>query len=1338
MNKAAPWNIKGIGLNAREAAREAAQREGMSIGEWLNEIIAERAGDGDQDDHHDNHYDDLDAVSARLARMRDNGRTRRRADNRTRGRSADRDEERARGRSDRDEEYDGARRRSPSRNASAREVSWRDSADTEELIESALEAYDRRAARGQDKTARALAEMVEVIETSQTDRSREGRTLQSISRRLADIEQKVSRSADRAGARPVRNALSRLENRIEDLAHDKEADRSDEGLREIDSKLSEIATYLEGGERNRVDADRLARIETQLGQLSEQMAQNASRQTIRAVAAETAGARYQAQPQAHVADAVTQIMRRQRELDGDAPVSLAARRAEPRPPFDQRRAPSEWETRLASIVERLERNIPAEGAVSQPQALAGLQSDIARMSERIEKMREEFSVKTAPRADADETIDHLRREVAAVSRGLGELAPRASVSSLENAVRDISDRLHVARIEGVRDAVATPIEQLARELRSAIRDLDPREAIGGLEQDMRTIAAKIESLETQGGVDPQTIRAIFDQTREVRDLLSRAAVASQTTEKAHRELAELATRLEHPGNAGVAPTDVARIVSDIRAVVADGMDTEGLRTLEGRVEGLSQRIDAALAANQSQNQSQSQTHEQMAMFGDRLDKLHRAVAQSLAAPRQTPPPETKNLESLVRDLADKVDRAAAPSAGGEELAALQAQIELLSRKIERSGGRDESIVSLERMIGDLFGQLNETRSAAYEAAEAAARTAASESVREALAGVSKAGQGEIGREIADLRAVQDASDQRTHATLKAVHATLERVVDRLATLEGEVAEPRAAMRREQPPVQTAPVQTASVQPPSAQPPVVQPPAPAARAPRQAPAAAAGAAMGSTMSAAAALARLKGEKAEPRAESRAPRVEQPAAPSSSQSFDHDMLIEPGAGRNARPAPAASAAQADAADSSPQAGFIAAARRAALAAQAASAAAEEAEAIDAAEKSKGEGQLSMARALYERRRKPILLSLAALIGLLGALQVARVYTSRSSGLAEPPPIVRPADPVSGKASPADAAPAGQSTGQNESGVSEKGAAMPASNEGASAGAKAEATPGAETAAPAQAPRRVDAPANPPASLPTMARQPRADAGALDTAPVGSIQGAAAALAVPTSTLEKIAAQGDSAAQFELGARLADGNKAPRDLKAALRWFEKSAAKGVAPAQYRLGVLFERGLGVERNAATARSWYERAAEAGNIRAMHNLAVLLADGGGKPDYPAAARWFRKAAEYGVRDSQYNLAILYARGLGGPQDLIQSYAWFAAAADQGDADAAKKRDEVATRFDAKTMARAKALAESFRPKTPEAAANNVTPPPGGWQVQPAKSSARSGDKSARHTVSRL
>jgi localization factor PodJL len=247
----------------------------------------------------------------------------------------------------------------------------------------------------------------------------------------------------------------------------------------------------------------------------------------------------------------------------------------------------------------------------------------------------------------------------------------------------------------------------------------------------------------------------------------------------------------------------------------------------------------------------------------------------------------------------------------------------------------------------------------------------------------------------------------------------------------------------------------------------------------------------------------------------------------------------------------------------------------------------------------------------------------------------------------------------------------------------------------------------------------------------QQMAAAAPRVDPAPVGAIgapgQSSVTASINSAMALATLAANGDASAQFELASRYADGRDIARDAKLAVLWFEKAAQQGLAPAQYRLGTLYEKGVGVERNETVAHDWYQRSAEAGNVRAMHNLAVMLAEGaGGKPDYAAASVWFRKAADLGVRDSQYNLAILYARGMGVEPSLVQSYLWFSAAAAQGDADAAKKRDEVAARLGARDLETAKALAAGFQAKTPAPAANEVAAPPGGWRA-PAPASKASG-----------
>ena len=57
---------------------------------------------------------------------------------------------------------------------------------------------------------------------------------------------------------------------------------------------------------------------------------------------------------------------------------------------------------------------------------------------------------------------------------------------------------------------------------------------------------------------------------------------------------------------------------------------------------------------------------------------------------------------------------------------------------------------------------------------------------------------ETAREIAELREKHEVSDLRSQQTLSAVHETLEKVVDRLAMLEDDVIETRAAQAEHAP------------------------------------------------------------------------------------------------------------------------------------------------------------------------------------------------------------------------------------------------------------------------------------------------------------------------------------------------------------------------------------------------------------------------------------------------------------------------------------------------------------------------------------------------------------
>lgn len=201
---------------------------------------------------------------------------------------------------------------------------------------------------------------------------------------------------------------------------------------------------------------------------------------------------------------------------------------------------------------------------------------------------------------------------------------------------------------------------------------------------------------------------------------------------------------------------------------------------------------------------------------------------------------------------------------------------------------------------------------------------------------------------------------------------------------------------------------------------------------------------------------------------------------------------------------------------------------------------------------------------------------------------------------------------------------------------------------------------------------------------------------------------------AALVAAASSGDPKALFQVAMRYSDGKGVSRNMTESAKWFRHSAEAGFAPAQYSIGSLYEKGIGVERDVTQASSWYQKAAGQGNARAMHNLAVIYAMGNPpsiQPNMDTAVIWFKKAAGFGIKDSQFNLGILYGQGMGVPQNLSESYKWFALAAKTGDGDAGKKRDEVANAMDPDDLSDARKLVNNWAPKKLKESVNRVAVP---------------------------
>lgn len=978
----------------------------------------------------------------------------------------------------------------------------------------------------------------------------------------------------------------------------------------------------------------------------------------------------------------------------------------------------------------------------------------------------------------------MRRQLTEMSASIGKLAPRESLASLETAVRKLGEQMSQPRFDGAREDQLAPVEQLVADLQRRISDFAPRASVETIGREIEQMRHAVESA-AKSGLDQEAFSRVCAQTAEIRNLLAAAVARPVPIENIEKQISALARRVDTIATRGMTPVGVSAVnesVGEIRSAMDDATSATLLATIEDRMEDLARKIED-IAARPSPAVAQLETITQrldsmdktLSAQAERQTAVARAgipgeglgdISQRLASMQQTlawqaerqpvAKVDTTLLEGMLQQIMDKVNRPAPsmpamPELDGVEqsLKDIAARVEALTSQTDNDGlaGIEERIASLalkldrpeftgptvgdiEQTLNHLASQLEENRLSAIDAASNAARSAARDVLAE-FAGATSGGPPTldaareiIGREISSLRALQDASDRRTHATLGAVHETLEKVVDRLAMLEEDFGEQgSAAPRRDL----AAPAEA----------PLASGPAPVFSKPE--------------------LPRVMPEPAQS-----APPVQPPPAPAKSvappvaSGLDADFLIEPGSGQRpsrpvapgvdpvrhvppeAQPAPAQDARlfQQEAAAEAPVHGrasasnFIAAARRAQQAAQAQA----EIEAAQQPPPKKGLKALAPDNALAEARNRAkaaasilsislkrgskepagdppdetapaadadsavsakqprrlfssrkVLYSLAGLALVIGALTIVRQNMMRS---APPRPVATaPANPA-----PQAAAPA----------VS-----------GAPAGATVFGAPPAAMPAPTA-----------PSQAQTPATEPRTDRSPVSSIPTFASAGPTTA-SPAANNLRVAAAAGDPRAQYELAIRMIEGRRENRDPAAALGLLEQAAQKGLAPAQYRLGSLFEKGIGVEKNLQQARHWYEQAASAGNVKAMHNFAVLLAEGGdGKPDYVTAANWFKKAAEHGVRDSQYNLAILYARGLGIEQSMIDSYVWLALAEAQGDTDAGSKRSDIAKRLSPGQLSEAQERVGRFRALRAQASSNDVTPPPGGWATEPTAAQA--------------
>jgi localization factor PodJL len=889
----------------------------------------------------------------------------------------------------------------------------------------------------------------------------------------------------------------------------------------------------------------------------------------------------------------------------------------------------------------------------------------------------------------DQSIAAFRRELSEIRLAITEAMPRRAIESIENEIRSLARRIDDTRQSGIDSQALAGIERALSEIREVLRSLTPAEQLAGYDEAIRNLTAKLDQI-LRANDDPSTIHQLESAIAALRAIVANVA-SNDALARLSQDVHVLSSKVDQLARADH-HADSFAILEQRIAALATSIESREQRPV---VHENSEHIENALRA-----------------MSDRLDRMPVGSSNS------------ESIENAVRALADRLDRMPVGNDNASAFAHLEQRVTYLLERLEATAEpRSGNLVRVEEGLQDILHQL-ERQHASFAVFAAADRNGTAPSDSE-LAELVK-------RELSDIRFNQAETDRHTQDSLEAVHNTLGHVVDRLAMIEGDLRTARVQMpatRAEAPsaaehappsavafdaapasafeadaPIEPDPPSVAMVTESKPElPDLAAMPEHFDAAPRELHSASSG------VTAAAVLPRSISEILEPHAAGSRAAIEPTLPP--------DHPLEPGTrptGRAASPSERIAASESaiseiPAAPREPvsTSSFIAAARRAAQAA--ATAPPTEKAGRGAA---KTTGSQNMGSSTITSKIRSLLVGASVVVIVLGTFKMAMTLLDSS---AMPPGIENSSEPQS--------------------------SATPSGNDGAGSAMPAQVAPSMTSPTPIgkqsfnnYLPDSADGVTS--VAIPQNIAVPSASAndvtGTLQVLDIAPSRGRLATIPIPPSErlpesiggpiLRAAALKGDPSAAYEIGLRFAEGKGIAANYDEAVKWFDRAAQAGVVPAIFRLGTFYEKGLAVRKDVDIARRYYVQAAGRGNAKAMHNLAVLEADGGGKgANYDSAVQWFRKAADRGVADSQYNLGILYARGIGVEQNLAESYKWFSLAAAQGDVDAGNKRDDIAKRLDAQSLAAARLAIQTFTPEPQPEDAVNVAAPAGGWDSAPAQ-----------------
>jgi len=307
---------------------------------------------------------------------------------------------------------------------------------------------------------------------------------------------------------------------------------------------------------------------------------------------------------------------------------------------------------------------------------------------------------------------------AALARSVEDTAPRQAIEGIENELRRLAGRL---------DAVPSPpqLDRIANSLRHDLADIArgldalPQRGAAPIEDRIRALSDQVAKLAGPPRAE-DIAAALRTDFADIRAALRHASAQPNAAaiEQQVRALAQDVAKLHPPLRAADVAEAVRRDLADVSAALRDAMPTSALATLEREVRSLSARVEAN---RMSQPDSPA--------FAD-LERALAEISERLRA--MTPAEDLATLNETIKELSRKADAIASDHAAPELLrqleqaiaalhglasqvasqdavAALSRDIQGLAERIDRDSRREPDIMSaLDRRLAEMTDVLGRT------------------------------------------------------------------------------------------------------------------------------------------------------------------------------------------------------------------------------------------------------------------------------------------------------------------------------------------------------------------------------------------------------------------------------------------------------------------------------------------------------------------------------------------------------------------------------------------------------------------------------------------------------